>query len=95
MLTTINDLNFVDWSCSGGECEYVLVEDNPENRQALLDAGFTEQQLSEPEVKIDPGDDVLDVSYLAFNYAGADWFNTKTGFGTDPDSITAPNEHPC
>lgn len=83
MLDAINALKFVDWSCSGGECEFVLVEDTPEIRKALTDAGFTEEQLSLPEVKIDPDDNVLDVSHLAFNYADAHWFNPKLGFSVD------------
>lgn len=79
-IEAINSLEIVDWSCSNGECEYIHVADTPENRQTLLDSGFTEEQLHLREVKSDPDDGVLDVSYLAFNYAGANWFNQIYGF---------------
>ncbi|WP_436663573.1 hypothetical protein ACOALA_13615 [Alicyclobacillus acidoterrestris] len=73
-IEAINNLSFSDWSCSGGECEYVLVDDTPENRKILMDAGFTEDELNVPEVSYDDGS--LDVAYLAFN-SGAEWFNAK------------------
>lgn len=76
-LIAINSLSFVDWSCSGGECEYVLIENTPENRNTLLNVGFTGEQLEDENVKIDVDDEVLDVAYIAFSYANADWFNPK------------------
>ncbi len=72
-IDAINSLVVEDDSCSGGECEYVLVLDTPENRKVLLDAGFTEDDLDNQAVKPDPEDDTLEVSYLAFT-SGADFY---------------------
>lgn len=79
-LEAINSLEFVDWSFIGDECEFVLVKDTLENRHALLEAGFTEMELNDPDVSMDSNE--LDVAYLAFGYAGATWFNQLTGFST-------------
>ncbi|WP_206922975.1 hypothetical protein [Alicyclobacillus suci] len=73
-IEAINNLSFSDWSCSGGECEYVLVDDTPEHRKILVDAGFTEDELNVPEVSYDDG--TLNVAHLAFK-SGAEWFNPQ------------------
>lgn len=90
-IKAINSLPFSDWSCSG-ECEYVLVDDTPENRKILMDAGFTEDELNVPEVSYDDGS--LDVAYLAFN-SGADFFNPKLRmFGLENDMRIHGEEEP-
>ena len=84
-IDAINSLVVEDYSCNGGECEYVLVQDLPENRNILLNAGFTSDDLQHPEVKPDPADDRLNIAYLAFT-SGADWFYPRDGgFGRETD----------
>ncbi|QQE79512.1 hypothetical protein [Alicyclobacillus sp. SO9] len=80
-LKVINSLEVVDLSTSAGECEYVLVEDNEQNRRALLECGFSKEQLLESKM-----DEVLDVAYLAFSYGGSDWFTPTNGFVVDGKS---------
>lgn len=73
-IAAINSLEVVDYSCSGDECEYVFVDDTPEARKALLDAGFTEDQIAEAAGDDDFLVDGIDVAVLAFGYAGATYF---------------------
>lgn len=73
----LNSISVVDWSCSGGECEYILAELTEENIKALTDAGFTTAEIDEAM-----GDDRenIDLSTLAFSYADAAWWNKNDGF---------------
>lgn len=73
-LEAINSLEFVDWSCSGSECEYVLVELNAESMRVLRESGFTEEEIDKASE-----DEYTDVSMLAFSN-GAKWFNSDYGF---------------
>ena len=78
-LAGINRLPVLESSCSNGECEYVLIDATSSHRQALLDSWFTEDELSDENV-FDSDDSVIDVSVLAFEFAGATWFDSRTGF---------------
>lgn len=75
-LKAINSLKRVDWSCNGGECEYVLVENSLENCLKLHEVGFTDDDL----IRVyDEASETLDVATLAFEN-GAKWFNSHYGF---------------
>lgn len=79
-IDAINALEVVDWSAAFGELEYVLAANNEENRRILLDGGFTEEEIqescNEPDIE-------FDLSYLAFNYAGAKSWNKDSGFSKE------------
>lgn len=78
-VAAINSLEVVDYSIAGDECEFVAVADTAENRQALLAAGFTSEELDCEEVR-DGFDGRFDVAYLAFQHAGAGWYSVGQGF---------------
>lgn len=73
-LDLINSLEVLDYSCTGAECEYVLIENSDENRKALVEAGISEELLDEATV-----DEEIDVAMIAFS-DGADWYDARVGF---------------
>lgn len=79
-LQALNALEVEDFSCCGEELEYVIVENNAANIKTLLDAGFTREQVGEA---IGCDKTFIDLSYLAFEYAGAIWWNQIDGFTAD------------
>lgn len=76
-LQALNALDVEDFSCCGGECEYVLAGITATNIKALLDAGFSAEQIDEAMV-----DDktAIDLAVLAFQHADAGWWSSKNGF---------------
>lgn len=78
-IAAINRLKVVDYSISGNECEFVAVADTAENRQALLAAGFTPEQIDSDEVR-EGFRGMFDVAHLAFQIAGAGWYTVHHGF---------------
>ena len=50
LLKVLNSMEILDWSCAGEECEYVLVEDNEENRNMLLKAGLTKEDIEDADL---------------------------------------------
>ncbi len=78
-IETLNALEVVDASCSGGELEYVYAENTKENIQLLLKAGFTKTEIE--SATIDDGE-CIEISSLAFDSAAATWWSNKSGFTT-------------
>lgn len=79
-IAALNELEVVDYSCSGGECEYVSAENNEENRNKLIGSGFTKEQIKEAN---DGNDLEIDLAVLAFNYTVANCWHVKGGFSYD------------
>lgn len=77
-LTKLNKLEVIDWSLSGGECEYIHIENNEENIEALKDIGATEEDIENMLFDDDP--DILDITLFAFTKAGAEYYTVGTGF---------------
>ncbi len=77
-LTKLNKLEVIDWSLSSGECEYVHIENNEENIEALKDIGATEEDIESMLFDNDP--DILDITLFAFTKAGAEYYTVGTGF---------------
>ena len=76
-LSKLNKMKVIDYSISGGEVEYVAVENTEENRQILRDLGATEEDLR--NMGID--EELLDISIFAFTKCDAFWWSSKEGFG--------------
>ena len=75
-LDAINSLKVLEDDGDGDVCFYVWVDDTPENRQVLLDAGFTENGLTEVVELFDDGN-TLDVSRLAWPSGATYWTGKK------------------
>lgn len=95
-INALNSLDIVDYSCSGGTCEYVLASVTAENIKILLDVGFTAEQIDESTG--DDGD-FIDLSILAFQHLNAIWWGTETGFTQEsyepPLSESPDDEQHC
>jgi hypothetical protein len=72
ILAIINNMPVVESSASGGELEFVYVEDSPENVQTLRRIGVVGQ--------IEADDGVIDISIYAFAEGKAKWFEPSLGF---------------
>ena len=73
----LNSLTVKEYSFGLGELEYVLVENSPENKEILLSAGFTEEEITHAN----DGDEMdIDLSTLAFNYSVANCWSKQDGF---------------
>lgn len=70
-LDAINSLDFIKSDADGEICYYVDIEDTFENRNVLLNAGFTEAEIAAAKEISNEG--ALDVSQLAWS-AGASWW---------------------
>jgi len=68
-------MEVVDFSCSGGECEYVAVDDNQENRKLLYTINLTDKDIDMYAV-----DDSIDISMIAWEYTDANYWSKKRGF---------------
>ena len=86
LLNTLHG-NVVDYSCSGGECEYVLVTLGNEARSALKEIGVTDEWLTENS-GMQPDDDSVDIAAVAFQLCGARWWNRKRGFSLSEEDET-------
>lgn len=73
-LELINSMEFIDWSCGGGECEYVLVEDNKKNRETLHEIGLTDKDI---ENECYPEEGALEISQIAWKNTSANYYNGK------------------
>lgn len=75
-INVINSMQVADYSCSIGECEYVVTKETDEKVKVLREMGMTDEhyeQMTEEK-------DYLDISYFAFNVLGATWWSKKEGF---------------
>lgn len=73
-LQLINSIPVIDYSASFGELEYVLVEDNAENREKLRMIGVSDKEISE----MSSGEEI-DIAGFGFVYCGAKWFEKRLG----------------
>lgn len=71
-LELLNSMEIVEFSCSCGECEYVLVEDNKVNRELLYKIGLNDELI---EKECCPEEGYLDISVVAWKYAN--WFDGR------------------
>ena len=76
-LLVLNSLHVEDSSVCGDEVEYVFAEISAANIKALLDAGFTAEQIDEA---MGDDEDAIDLAHLAFNHTDAVWWSSKRGF---------------
>lgn len=75
LLKVLNSMEIFDWSCAGEECEYVLVEDNKENRNMLLKAGLTKEDIDEYV-----NEETIDISMIAWEKTDAGYWSYMSGF---------------
>lgn len=75
-LKELNELEVIDWSCGGDECEYVLIENTKENIAMLKELGMTK----EDEGYMIDDEETIDISYFAFNKLSATYWNSVSGF---------------
>ena len=76
-IEALNMLPVIDWSASCGELEYVVTKNTEEARNKLLSAGFN---VSEIEEACGDDPDRIDLAFLAFQYADADYWTKQSGF---------------
>lgn len=74
-LLILNKMEVVDSSCCGGECEYVAVDDNYENRLLLRKMGLTDSNINKYIM-----DDMIEISIIAWEYTCANYWSPDTGF---------------
>ena len=74
-LLILNMMEVVDFSCSGGECEYVTVDDNQENRRLLHAMNLTDEVIDGYVM-----DDTIDISMIAWEYTDVNYWSKKMGF---------------
>lgn len=77
-LKILNELTFIDWSISSGECEYVHVENNEENIEVLKELGANNEDIENMTYEDDP--DILDITTFAFDKCQANYFSVEKGF---------------
>lgn len=70
-LEMLNEMKVVESSGSGGELEYVYVEDNQDNIQTIRELGYTGE--------IEVIDGLIDISVIAFEHTDAKWFQPSLG----------------
>jgi hypothetical protein len=73
-LNLINGIVIEEVSGSCGELEYVLAENNETNRSILHQLGMTDEDI---EKECYPEEDYIDISYVAFARADADFYGGK------------------
>mgnify|MGYP001385376870 CR=1 FL=1 len=78
MIDALNSLEINEWSASCGELEYVLAEGTEENVQTLLEGGFKKEMVLEAQGGFPDND--IDLTHLAFNYAGIYCWHKDIGF---------------
>ena len=77
----------VDYSCSGGECEYVLVTLDNETQSVFKRIGVTDEWLAE-NVAMQPDDESVDIAAVGFQLCGAQWWNRNRGFSLNEEADT-------
>lgn len=90
LLKVLNSLEIEEWSIDYGECEYVLVEDNDENRNILMEVGLTEEAIDKYayEGYIDISiEGYIDISMIAWEHTNANWWSSETGFMQKKEGI--------
>lgn len=74
-LVLLNSMKVIDWDSFDGEMQYILVEDNKENRDILCKIGMTNEEI---EDDCFPNDKCLDLIDVGFKYA--EYFDSDCGF---------------
>lgn len=75
-LEKLNQIPVIDFSCSGEELEYVLIENTEENIAMLKEMGMTEKD----EGYMIDDEETIDISYFAFYKLGATYWSSVSGF---------------
>lgn len=73
----LNALEVIESSFGLGELEYVLAANTPENKEIMLSAGFTAEEIAHAN---DGDESDIDLSTLAFNYSDANCWSKEHGF---------------
>lgn len=81
LLKVLNSLEIEEWSIDYGECEYVLVEDNDENRNILMEVGLTEEAIDKYAYE-----GYIDISMIAWEHTNANWWSSE-GFMQKKEGI--------
>ncbi|AMM44997.1 hypothetical protein SP15_197 [Bacillus phage SP-15] len=71
IIELINSMEITESSASGGELEYVLVKDTPENREKLAKIVPDLDEYIKNIGKQDPDDEDIEISVAAFMYGRA------------------------
>jgi hypothetical protein len=73
----LNSLKIADYSVSGGELEYIMIEDTAENRQVLSDLGVSQEIIK--EMGNEPWKE-LDITNFVFQNLQIEIWHPVTGF---------------
>jgi hypothetical protein len=75
----LNLIEIEEVSSSGGEIEYILIDNNLKNIKALIEIGLNDRQYQKMMINDEPGD-YLDITEFAFGYLGANYYSEEKGF---------------
>ncbi|MBV6717269.1 hypothetical protein [Paenibacillus chitinolyticus] len=70
-LKILNSIPVVETSASGGELEYVLIENNDSNFEKMKQLGIIGIEIND---HLSDDGETIDISSLAFTYTKAKWF---------------------
>jgi hypothetical protein len=84
LLKRLNEIPIIESSCSCGDLDYVLIENTKENRTILKELGMHEEDEA---YMIDDEEGPIEISFFAFEKLGAEWWNSKTRFGLEPEGL--------
>lgn len=75
----LNQMKIIDYGCSIGEVDFILVENNEENTNILESLGATAAEISDMQrYKVSKE---LDITFFAFGLNGIDYWCHNEGFG--------------
>lgn len=75
----LNQMKIIDYGCSIGEVDFILVENNEENTNILKSIGATADEIS--SMQKDKESKELDIISFAFGLKGIDYWCHNEGFG--------------
>lgn len=82
-LEILNSFEIVD-SDSDGDCVLnIYVENNEENKQKIMQLGFTENDLLGATFDFNATNDVIDLNFFAWDFA--EWLEGNTFFEKNPN----------
>lgn len=76
-LAIINNLPIEDYDADGETLYFALTSCTDEVLDILAQIGATEEEINQFITDDKSG---IDISYFAFQYCGANWFDAKNGF---------------
>lgn len=83
-LNKLNDIEVCEYSCMGGELEYVLVENTDDNRKKLRQLGMEEKDYKS---MVSDDNKTLDISIFACDKLGAEGWQKEHGFLTMDQAV--------